>query len=421
MDTIARSGPARRGERLRHDLRAVWVDGLAWSVMVGMGEQSIPAFAVALGLPVPWGGLVATLPMVAGSFLQLVSPAMVRRIGSHRRWVVLCALVQALSFVPLAAGALLGALPAVALYAVATLYWAGALGTAPAWGTWVGTIVPKRLRVRYFARRSRWLYVLQIVALIAAGWILEAGRGFDEPLRAFAIVFLFALAARALSVACLAAQSEPEPIPAGMRDVRWRELLSRLRRGNDGRLLGYMLAVQFAVCVSGPFYVPYMLRELEFSYAQTMGLFAAAVLAKFLSLPFHARIGERWGLGALLWIGGLGLAPSVALWILTDEFWLLVGAQLFAGFVWSAYELSTFLLFFDAIPAEERTSVLTAYHCANALAIASGSLLGGWILAAAGGDRAAFLVIFAASAVLRIFTFLPLRRVVRAPGGLARP
>jgi len=34
-------------------------------------------------------GLITTLPLLAGALLQLVSPAGVRRIGSHRRWVVL--------------------------------------------------------------------------------------------------------------------------------------------------------------------------------------------------------------------------------------------------------------------------------------------------------------------------------------------
>jgi MFS family permease len=405
----------RRAAQLAGDLRAIWIDGLAWAVMVGMGEQSIPAFAVAAGLPGVWAGLVATVPMVVGAVLQLVSPSAIARLRSHKRWVVWNAGIQAASFAPLVVAGLMGAVPGPLLYVVASVYWGAAIATNPAWNTWVGTLVPSAVRIRYFARRSRWLYVFQITALVAAGWILQIGAGWDEPLRAFGIVFLFALAARALSTACLARQSEPEPLPRGLRDVPLRELAVRLRHGPDGRLLAYMLSVQLATNVSAPFYMPYMLRVLEFSYAQSMALFAAAVLAKAAALPLHARIAERRGLRALLWIGGLGLAPSIGIWMLTDDFVLLLVAQLFSGFVWSAYELSTLLLFFEAIRPEERTSVLTKYHLANALAITAGSLLGGAILAWAGGTADAFILLFACSTLLRLGTLVLLGRVAPRP------
>ncbi|MCY2962025.1 MAG: MFS transporter [Planctomycetota bacterium] len=405
----------RRAPQVAADLRAIWIDGLAWSVMVGMGEQSIPAFAVALGLPGAWAGLVATVPMVVGALMQLVSPTMIRRLGSHRRWVVWNAGIQALSFVPLAIAAVVGVFPGWALYSVAAIYWGAGIATNPAWSTWVGTLVPGPVRLRYFARRTVWLHVFQIGALLAAGWILFVGEAWEQPLAAFGVVFAFAFLARALSTACLTRHSEPDPMPGGMQRVGFRDLAARFRHGSDGRLLAYMLAVQFSANVASPFYMPYMLRELEFSYAQAMGLVAAAFLARAISMPFHRRIAGRHGVGALLWIGGLGIAPSVGLWLLTHDFVLLLLAQLFAGFVWSAYELSTFLMFFDSIRSEERTSILTKYHVANAVAIAAGSLLGGAVLAGAGGAAAAFIAVMALSTVLRLATLFLLRRVAPRP------
>jgi len=205
-------------------------------------------------------------------------------------------------------------------------------------------------------------------------------------------------------------------MPGGMRDVPLAKLIARFRHGADGRLLAYMLAVQFAANVAAPFYMPYMLRELEFSYAQAMGLLAAAVLAKAISLPLHGRIAEKRGVRALLWIGGLGLAPSVGLWIFLDDYVALLVAQLFAGFVWSAYELATFLSFFDYIRPEERTSILTKYQFANAVAICVGSVLGGSILAGLGGDATAFVIVLIASTALRLATvFLLARAASSAP------
>ena len=73
--------------------------------MVGLGESYVPAFALALGFGAVSASLLATLPMLAGAVIQLITPAAIRRLGSYRRWVVLCAQLQALSFAPHGGGA----------------------------------------------------------------------------------------------------------------------------------------------------------------------------------------------------------------------------------------------------------------------------------------------------------------------------
>ena len=96
---------------LRHNLRAILGDGVAFSVMVGIGESYLPAFVLAMGLGQVAAGLITTIPLLVGSLLQLVSPWAVARLRSHRRWVVLCATCQAASFLPLALGGIWGSMP----------------------------------------------------------------------------------------------------------------------------------------------------------------------------------------------------------------------------------------------------------------------------------------------------------------------
>lgn len=318
-----------RVSALRHDLRAIWSDGLAWSFMVGIGESYIPAFALAAGAPSVAAGLVSTVPMLLGALLQMRSPRLVERVGSQKRWVVAAATVQALAFVPMAIGAFLGAMPWPLLYVAAALYWASGLSTNPAWVGWVDTLVPARIRVRYFARRTRWLHVFQIGGLFAGGWILEAGRRLDRPLYAFALLFLFATLARAISAGFLRVQREPEPLPRERVHVSIAAFFERFRRHADGRLIVYMIAVQCAQQFSGPYFTPYMLDVLDFTYVEYMGLLGATVFAKFASLPLHARLARRFGLRTVLWIGGLGICPSAALWLVSTDYAWLFAAQLF--------------------------------------------------------------------------------------------
>jgi hypothetical protein len=137
---------ARR--RTRRDLSAMLGDGASYSVMVGIGENYLPAFALALGMGEVVAGLIACVPLLAGAMLQLVSPLGVRQMGSYRRWVSISAAIQAASFVPLVAAATIGQIPLVLLFLVAGLYWGAGMSAGPAWSTWATSIVPARMRPR---------------------------------------------------------------------------------------------------------------------------------------------------------------------------------------------------------------------------------------------------------------------------------
>ncbi len=399
-----------RSSLLKKNLRASTGDAASFSTMVGLGETYLPAFALAVGAGDVSAGLVATVPMLMGAVVQMITPAAVWRLGSHRRWVLLCAIVQACSFVPLAGAAVWGRLPTAAIFLIAAVYWGMGLGTAPAWNTWAGSIVPRRVRARYFGRRARFGNVGTLVGFLAGGLMLETGKRFDLLMPAFAAAFLLAAAARFVSAAFLAAQSEPQPLPKDHRVVPVGELVGRLVAG-DGRLLIYMVCLQTAVQIAGPYFTPHMLGQLNFSYWQYVAVLATGYLAKVVTLPAFGSLAHRFGATWLLWLGGLGIVPMAACWVVSDWLPWLLAVQVTSGTVWAAYELATALLFFETIPEQERTSVLTAFNLANAFAIAVGSLIGGTLLTAGGDGRAAYLTLFLASSGARLLTVILLARV----------
>ena len=233
-----------------------------------------------------------------------------------------------------------------------------------------------------------------------------------QRLHAFAVLFLGAAACRVASARLLAATSEPIPLPENYRRVPAAEVLARLvRRSQEGRLLLYLLSVQTAVNLSAPYFTPYMLGHLHLSYVAYMVLIAASFGAKILMLPLLGALARRFGARHLLWVGGLGIIPLASLWIVSDWYPYLLSVQCVAGTAWGAYELATFLLVFETIREDERTSVLTTFNLANALAMVAGSLLGGWLLAHLGERRSAYWAIFALSSLARAATVLFLVRV----------
>lgn len=413
----------RRGSTTRRDLRAITSDGVAQSVMVGLGETWLPAFALALGMGEMVSGLMATVPMFAGAVLQLISPRGVEWCGSIRRWVVLCATLQALSFVPLVIAAAVGQIPVVLLFAVAAVYWGAGLGTGAAWNAWVETLVPGRVRAKFFASRTRLAQLGVLAGLIAGGLILEYGRSSGLELWAFGAMFFVAGLARLWSSRSLASQSESqqtlaETVASSATPTTEKTPARKVsqRKVTQRTLMIYLLGMQAGVFVAGPFFNAWMLKYLKMSYVEFVVLVAASFLAKAIVLPRLGTLARTWGASRLLWVGAIGIVPLPALWLVSNNLGWLLLVQVLGGAAWAAHELAMLLLFFDSIPREDRTRVLSLYNFANATAMCVGTAAGAFALHFFGENAETYLLLFAASSAVRL---LPLLQLVNLPRRVA--
>ena len=389
-------------------------DGVAFSAMVGMGEAYVPAFALAVGLGEVVSGLVATVPMLAGACLQMVTPAAVRRLGSYRRWVVLCARLQALSFVPLIVGAALGKVGLLWVGVATVAYWAFGMSTSPAWNAWVTSLVPPEMRATFFARRARAAQAAVFGGLVVGGLALEYGRGHGVELAVFAALFAAAMTSRFISSGFLAAQSEAPGLAASHRSLGATPVWERLRAAGSVRVLTYLIGMKAVTHIAAPYFTPYMLGPLDLSYGRFMTLIAASFAARVAVLPFLGRLAQQRGSRSVLWLGGLGIVPLPLLWLVSHDFYYLLAVQLFAGTAWVAIELATTLSFFEGIAERDRASVLSAFNLANAAAIAIGALAGAQLFTWVDGSAAGYAWLFAVSSAGRLLTLALLRRTPAA-------
>jgi MFS family permease len=125
------------------------------------------------------------------------------------------------------------------------------MATGPAWNTWVGRLVPRRLRARFFARRTRLAQAGALAGLLGGGLLLHGADDKREALPRFAALFLLAAAARACSSRMLSRQSEPRSPLARERGVPLALLLRRLLHPRGDRLLVYLLGIQVSVQLAG--------------------------------------------------------------------------------------------------------------------------------------------------------------------------
>jgi predicted MFS family arabinose efflux permease len=105
----------------------------------------------------------------------------------------------------------------------------------------------------------------------------------------------------------------------------------------------------------------------------------------------------------------------------SDRVWWLFAVQVFAGAVWAAHELGVFLMYFETIREDERTSVLTKFNLLTSLSMAAGTVLGGWLLDALGAGRLAYACVFLASVGARAASLLLLWRLHTARTGAPPP
>ncbi|MFA6046193.1 MAG: hypothetical protein WC718_14510, partial [Phycisphaerales bacterium] len=283
---------AKRVLTLRSDLRAMFIDGVFYSVMGGVGETYIHKFAYSLGLGEVAAALIATVPVVLGAVLQLASPRLLKRVGWYARWCSLTAWVQGAMYLPLAGVALAGPklmawlesqhakpLAGVLVFAIVTLYWAASLACGPAWSTMAGALVPQRLHANYFAWRNRWLQLATLSGILLNGaffGVTDAdGTEGEGVLGRFAIVFAVAAGLRFVSAYYLGRYSHPRQTPAEERIVSARELVSRLRESPSGRWMLYVAGAHIATQMAQPLLNPFMLKQLALPGVKYSVLLAA--------------------------------------------------------------------------------------------------------------------------------------------------
>jgi hypothetical protein len=350
----------------------------------------------------------------------LASPLVIRRVGGHRRWVILCTIIQAASFVPMVWWAIHGEATSWQVLVATSVYWASGMAAATAWYTWMARLVPKRIRATYFAQRNRVSQACVLVAFVAAATILQAEGNRDKALVGFAILFAVAGAARLASSVCLVACREPRRRAVskfeGPADLasRIRAAWHALGAGHTGRLIAFLCCFMFGIQVAAPYFTPYMLDELGFSYGNYLLVVGASFFVKAVLLPRVGRIGSRLGPWRLIRHAALAVTPLSLLWLPSDAVWWLVGVQILAGTCWAAYELSLGLLLFEVAGEHERGNLVGLYTLGSAVATVAGAGCGGLLLRWLGEDRWAYSAVFAASAVARLLAIpllLRLRKV----------
>jgi MFS family permease len=368
-----------RPSMLRRSLRACTLDASLHAAMIGFGETYFAAFALLLGASPFQVGVLATLPILAGAAFQLLSTAAAHRVGD-RSWVIASAALQAATFVPIVLLVGGGTNTYALLLFWVCVYWMLNLGINPAWNAWMGRMIPPEIRSRYFGRRNVWVHAMIFLSLLAGGLLIDAGaRTSAGAATGFAVTFGLAAISRAASVWFLRRQHDPGAERQAPR-IPTRVWIGRFSKERYGQLIVLLVLMNGCVHISAAYFTPFMLEELQLSYARFTILNGIILVARVLASTYWGEIARSYGNRRALQVSAVLLVPLASLWVVSDNYAYLIGLQLFAGFAWAGFELSMFLNLFDCTDDRNRAQVLSIYNVCNSVAIVVGSLLGGIVL-----------------------------------------
>jgi len=322
-------------------------------------------------------GLLTSVPNFTMAAVQFAAPALSERAGSRKGFILPMAVMHALMWLPI--------LLIPYLFQTHQVWWLIAfmtLSTAfdsalnPVWGSMMADLVPVQMRGRFFGLRNRITAFVSLAFAYAAGGILQLLTGNTN--LAFTIIFTGAMASRLVSFYFLSQMYEPLS-PA--TEKRGHDGVLKIARGlfstNIGMFIIFCALMNFTTTVAGPFFSPYMLLDLHFSYIVYTIINSVAGLATVGFMTWWGKRIDRAGSIKVLKITSL-FVPFVALgWALSHSLWWLTVMQIFSGFAWAGFQLSSGVFIFDAAPQQNRTRYIALYNSLIFLGVSLGSLTGG--------------------------------------------
>jgi len=404
-------------------------DGAFASAMGGITSTYITPFALQLGANNSEVGFVNSVPQLLSTVVQSFSGKYIDR-KNRKKITNNFALISRVLLVPIAL------IPFIFInFKITSLIILLALSQSTAsisnlaWSSWMGDLVPEKIRGRYFGKRNMIASITAFITTLLGGWILGLYNG-DY---GFAIIFLLATIFGLLSNYFLNKIPEPSYFMYKHKghkiSLYMKDFLKDLKKyRNFSKFTLHMSLITFAVNLAGPFFIIYMLDSIKIGYQWYAVATAASVITTILMQPYWGKLADKFGDKTIMSVCNILIIfyPFFFLFVRNPIDIILV--NLYSGFAWSGFDLTSFNYLLDITPPEKRPAYIGNYKFMTGLALFAGPLIGGFLADFSTGINflvwSGLQIVFIVSFVLRgLFTaiMLPSLEEARIPGTKVLP
>lgn len=397
-------------------MKLALIEGCTWSVMFGFGEMYFAAFAVFLTAGNTAIAFLTTMPHFLGAAAQLFGVYLTERFKARKKIIVPLAVTQALLYLPIfIIPALYPQLAVPALLVVVAMNVFAGYSVNPCWLSMMGDVVPPEERGYYFGKRSGYVILAILIASLVAGGVLFFFQRGENEWFGFATIFTVACMARLVSSGLLARHVDPPYSPAKEDYFTFLQFIRRMPHSNYARFALYFALMIGSANVAAPFFVVYMLRDLEWSYALFTINTATFLATQFVMVRRWGLIGDHHGNRVVIVASGMILTICPLLWTFSSNYVWLLCVQVAAGTGWSGFTIAAQNFMYDSVTPAKRARITSYGSLLNGLfAVIGSTLIGAWLANhlpnsyGVGSVKITFISslpgVFVISAVLRLIT-----------------
>ena len=370
-------------------LRLSIADGLFAQIYVNLtGSVFLPAFALALNATPVQVGMLAAIPFFANTS-QFLGSYLVERFQRRKLLTTGFSFVSRCMWIPVV---LLSfwkgdSSPQFALYGLLVLVLTSAIlasFSGIAWLSWMAGLVPADIRGRFFGLRNSLLGVVTVSVTLAGSRFLDVLPNWFpgiSQLRAFEILFSFAVVAGMISSYLLTKKPE---LPTNFSvNTQFKKIYrAPLKNPDFRRLIEFSMIRSFATNIAAPFFIVYMLEDLQLSYS-TIGIFTILTsLADLVGMWIWGHLSDQIGNKPVIVLVTIVTTFLPVCWLLTGPndltvFLLIPIFNLTGGFMWAGYNLCTVNLLFRMVPEEGNSAYFAFWSVLNGFCAGIGALVGG--------------------------------------------
>ncbi|MFA4953546.1 MAG: MFS transporter [Candidatus Pacearchaeota archaeon] len=395
-------------KELKHKSRRRSIkEGIFASGKTALGEYYLAPFAIAINTSNFIVALLGSISGLLGPLSQIFSSRLLEKY-SRKRIIMKFVFLEALMWLPIIliaflfyAGILTESLPFIFLvvYAVYVIFMNI---SSPPWFSWMGDIVDKNYRGRWFSKRHIITSFVSGTLAIVASFFLEYTKGKGWLMIGYIILFTLALLFRLMSWKTFQRQYEPKiKLKKGYYFTFW-DFIINSPKTNFGKFTIYRTLFSFATAISSPLVAIYLLRNLGFGYTTYIAISLAEGMFALAVIQLWGNFADKYGNYRVLCISSILIPLIPILWIFSpNPIYLFFVPAIIGGVAWAGFNLAAGNFVYDNISVEKRGLVISYYNMLIGIGTFLGAGIGAFLIKYLTTSIEPIIIIFILSAVAR--------------------
>lgn len=253
--------------------------------------------------------------------------------------------------------------------------------SALCWLSWIGDLIHKEIRGRFFGLRQRWMSFANVITLLLAGIFMDWMKAKGMEGLGYYTLGIVALIAGFLSIYLMLNipntlrlrenfTTQNQSIQIAWKHPEYRYVLLGFA--------GWYAAIGFA----GPYWAVHMLTYLKFSFFLLTGYGALFTITMAVVSPIVGKWIDRSNDFFVLVIGMLCLASLSIFWLfITPQFLIpIIPEIIITAIGWSAIQITSATIPLKYSTEESRNAFISALSAVTGIGFAIGAILGGWMM-----------------------------------------